>query len=183
MAVRSGLKWTLSAAVLLSVIAIVTVPNPTSEAGGRNPAATGNAWTDAPRHGNTMTAALVMLPTQIDRIPIEVSEQDPFNQSPPPPPQTPVPPPPQPVISPVVVAPVEAPQPPPMTHRFFGSMRNPDGQMLTYVTDGASTVQVVPGVTLSSGYVIDAITEREIRLRYPPLSSETRISIPPAPNP
>lgn len=62
-------------------------------------------------------------------------------------------------------------------------MRNPDGQVMTYVTDSASTVQAVPGVTLSSGYVIDAITAREVKLIYPPLSYESRISIPPAPNP
>ena len=183
MAVRPGLKWTLGAATLLSVFAIVAVPNPSPTAGpgSRDPTATVTAWTDAPRPAKAMTSSLAMVPTQIDRVPIEISDQDPFNQSPPPPPPAPVQP--TPVISPVMAAPVEAPQPPPMTHRFFGSMRNPDGQVLTYVTDGASTVQAVPGVTLSSGYVIDAITEREIRLLYPPLSSESRISIPPAPNP
>ncbi len=185
MAVRPGLKWTLGAAALLSVIAIVAVPNPSSKGGpgSRDPTATVAAWTDAPRPAKAMTSILAMVPTQIDRVPIEISEQDPFYQSPPPPPPAPAQPPPPPVTSPVVAAPVEAPQPPPMTHRFFGTMRNPDGQVLTYVTDGASTVQAVPGVTLSSGYVIDAITDREIHLLYPPLSSESRISIPPAPNP
>lgn len=171
--------------MLLSVFAIVAVPNqgPTARPGSRNPTATATAWADAPRPAKAETSTLALVPTQIDRVPIEISEQDPFYQSPPPPPPALVPPPPPPVISPVVAAPAEAPQPPPMTHRFFGSMRNPDGQVLTYVTDGASTVQAVPGVTLSSGYVIDAITEQEIRLLYPPLSSESRISIPPAPNP
>lgn len=185
MAVRPGLKWLLGAAVLLSLIAIVAGPSPGPNASVAlgNPSSPGSSWTDSSRSERNLASPLRMVPTKIDRIPIEISEQDPFNPFPPPPPPEPVQPPPPALIAPIEPTPEEAPQPPPMAHRFFGSMRNPDGQLMTYVTDGASTVQAMPGVTLSSGYVIDAITEREVKLIYPPLSYESRISIPPAPNP
>jgi hypothetical protein len=70
-----------------------------------------------------------------------------------------------------------------MTHRFFGSMRTPAGETLLYLTNGDTPIAARPGVMLNSGYRIEEVTPREIRLLYPPLEHHASVVIPPPPRP
>lgn len=64
------------------------------------------------------------------------------------------------------LAPV-APVAPPMNHRIVGRFVSPDGQRMVFLQDGPQTVLAVSGAVLSSGYAVDAVTPRELRLRHP----------------
>ena len=63
-----------------------------------------------------------------------------------------------------------------MEHRVIGRFRSPDGQQMVFLQDGAQTVTAAPGLTLSSGYVVESITARELRLRHP--LAEQTVSLP-----
>ncbi|GAA0771588.1 hypothetical protein GCM10009107_64100 [Ideonella azotifigens] len=70
------------------------------------------------------------------------------------------------------------PQAPPMTHRVLGRFAGPDGARLLFVQDGQQAVVAAPGVELSSGYRIEAITATEIRLRHPLLMPTVSLPLP-----
>lgn len=96
------------------------------------------------------------------------ASRDPFNPAPPPVPaevtraaaQAAKNEPAQPLAPPASVA-------PPMNHRIVGRFLSPDGQRLVFLQDGAQTVVAAPGVVLSSGFTVDTVTPRELRLRHP----------------
>lgn len=183
MAVRRSLQWVLGGSAALSALALLTLPSAppaVMEASPRDGAATPSwgATSGAPR----VAAAPVALPERIEREPLAAAEQDPF-MVPAVPAAAPVPTnAPAPVPPPVAPAPPPPPQPPAMTHRYFGSMRTPDGQALVYLSDGTAAVAALPGAALSSGYVVDSVSEREVRLLYPPLAHAASVTIPLAPN-
>jgi hypothetical protein len=54
-----------------------------------------------------------------------------------------------------------------MNHRLVGRFQSPEGQWLVFLQDGAQTVVAAPGVTLSSGYAVESVTAKEVRLRHP----------------
>jgi hypothetical protein len=68
------------------------------------------------------------------------------------------------------------PPPPPMNHVVVGRFQSPDGQHLVFVQDKTQAVIAAPGVELSTGYVIEAVTPQEIRLRHPLV--EQAVSLP-----
>ncbi|MCD2345006.1 hypothetical protein LRH25_32310 [Ideonella azotifigens] len=65
-----------------------------------------------------------------------------------------------------------------MTHRVLGRFAGPDGARLLFVQDGQQAVVAAPGVELSSGYRIEAITATEIRLRHPLLMPTVSLPLP-----
>lgn len=70
----------------------------------------------------------------------------------------------------------QAPTAPPMNHAVIGRFLSPEGQRLVFLQDGAQTVVAEPGVTLASGYVIETVTAKEVRLRH--LLAEQAVSLP-----
>jgi hypothetical protein len=54
-----------------------------------------------------------------------------------------------------------------MNHRIVGRFLSPDGQRLVFLQDGAQAVVAASGAVLSSGYIVDSVTPRELRLRHP----------------
>lgn len=70
----------------------------------------------------------------------------------------------------------QAPSAPPMNHVVIGRFLSPAGQRLIFLQDGTQTAVAEPGVALSSGYVIETVTPKEVRLRHP--LAEQAVSLP-----
>jgi hypothetical protein len=135
--------------------------------------------------GSTALAA-ISLPTRIEREALEPALRDPFMAyAPPAPPQPKAKPvikaaPPPPVFNAAPAA-VAAPSPPPLNLRFMGQMTAPNGDRLVYVASGESTVLLTQGQTLSNGYQVTSISERQVNFTYAPLGYTTQLSLPEAP--
>jgi len=86
--------------------------------------------------------------------------RDPFSparvQAEPPPPAAPTP------------EAVAKPGAPPLPFQYQGLLRR-DGQLVVFLTDGASLLIAREGETLSGQYRVDRVTERQIVLQYLPL--------------
>ena len=172
--VRRGLWWTLAGVGAISAWSVVKMPL----AGG----AQGSVVEPIVREHSTSGAVgatdspVTALPATVDREVVTVAERDPFADiaNPPAPSVAPA----TPVVKPFVGPPLPPP-PPPMTHRFFGAMRTPEGSMLVYLTDSDEQAPAKVGQALRSGYVVEAVTEREIKLVYPPLDHHTSVPVPP----
>lgn len=83
---------------------------------------------------------------------------------------------PEPVRHEAASPPLPVPAAPAMTHAVIGRFRTPEGRHLVYLQDGSSAVVAEPGVTLSSGYVVEALSPQELRLRHP--LAEHAVSLP-----
>lgn len=67
---------------------------------------------------------------------------------------------------------------PPMEHRVIGAFTTPEGERLVVLQDDAHSVVAASGVTMSSGYVIEGVTNHEVRLRHPLANQPVNLSIP-----
>jgi hypothetical protein len=74
--------------------------------------------------------------------------------------------------------PPPSPPPPPMNHRVIGRFQTPGGQWLVLVQDGAAAVQVEPALLLSSGWVVESVTTREVTLRHPLVKQASILAAP-----
>ena len=72
------------------------------------------------------------------------------------------------------------PAAPPMTHRVFGSIQDPDGRRLVFLVDGTQSVLATEGAALSTGYAVKAVTDTEIRLRHPLAEQDVTLPLPAA---
>jgi hypothetical protein len=137
-------------------------PAPMRVNGQANPSA-------SPRQSSNEDSALAAL---------SPAERDPFNS-------TPVAPPAQDkavVTAPQAVpaappAPPPAP-PPPMNHRVVGRFQSPEGAWLVFVQDGERAVPAAPGLALASGWVVESVTARELRLRHPQADQAVSLPLP-----
>lgn len=106
---------------------------------------------------------------------LSAAARDPFNATPPPPAPTPQQS--KAASSPAEVAPpAPPPPPPPMNHRVMGRFMSPGGQQMVFLQDGTQAVLAAPGAVLASGYVVEAVAAREVKLRHP--LAEQAVSLP-----
>lgn len=105
----------------------------------------------------------------LERRTLSPAERDPFHPSPtsPSPADTPPTVEPPPRAAAVEQAPPAAPPAPTMSHALLGRFQAPDGSWLVFLQDGEQVVQVVPGVTLSDGWRVDALSAHQVTLRHP----------------
>jgi hypothetical protein len=82
--------------------------------------------------------------------------------------------------------PPPAEQPPPsgpaLTHRFFGRVVGPDGQLLTLLTRTGDPIAISEGMALDDGYVVESVRADAVRLVYPPLGVIVELPLPPPPS-
>jgi hypothetical protein len=104
------------------------------------------------------------------------AERDPFNSTPPPPAQGKA------VVTAPQAAPAAPPAPPPasppMNHRVVGRFQSPAGAWLVFVQDGERAVPAAPGLALTSGWVVESVTARELRLRHPQVEQPVSLQVP-----
>jgi hypothetical protein len=74
--------------------------------------------------------------------------------------------------------PLPPPAPPPMTHRVVGRFQSPEGAWLVFVQDGERAVPAAPGLALASGWVVESVTARELRLRHPQADQAVSLPVP-----
>lgn len=60
-----------------------------------------------------------------------------------------------------------APAPPPMNHRWLGRFQSPEGKWLVLLQDAEQATPVSPGMVLSSGWVVEAVTAQAVQLLHP----------------
>ena len=178
--------WALAAAGLATLGAEFALPDPPGvvESAGAPAAPHSSSAANGLRDQQDVRATLrSLLASPLVSEALPAAEQDPFAspraaQIPASivvtPPTAPAPPP---------LAPAPTPQAPPMTHRYFGSMQDPDGVTRYYLTDGERAVAARDGALLSSGYVVEAVNEREIRLAYPATAVSAIVAITSVPRP
>jgi hypothetical protein len=65
-----------------------------------------------------------------------------------------------------------------MNHMVIGRFLSPEGQRLVFLQDGNQTVIAGAGVALSTGYVIETVTAKEVRLRHPLADQAISILLP-----
>lgn len=100
--------------------------------------------------------------------PLSPAERDPFYAEPSRPAASPV----SPALihaTPVAAtstSPPAPPQPPQMAHRVMGRFQSPDGAWLTFVQDGELAVLASAGLQLATGWVVESLTEDELRLSH-----------------
>jgi hypothetical protein len=123
----------------------------------------------------TSTAAA---PTQRDTedLTLSAASRDPFNVASPEPTPATANTLPEPVRHEAASPPLPVPAAPAMNHAVIGRFRTPEGRHLVYVQDGPGAVVAEPGVALSSGYVVEDLSPRELRLRHP--LAEHAVSLP-----
>lgn len=63
-----------------------------------------------------------------------------------------------------------------MNYRYMGSFVSPEGKSIVYLGKGDELLEIRAGQELSDGYVVEDLTEREIRLVYPRL--DLRFTLP-----
>ena len=169
-----ALRWALGASALASVWALwwpqspgAGEPTPAVTPAPKSSAAPGIPPAPVPKAG----------PTE-NEVSLSPASRDPFQLPPPPPP------PPAPNAAAKTAADASPPPPPPaappMTHRVFGSIQDPDGLRLVFLVDGAQQVLAVEGAALSSGYVVKTVTATEIRLRHPLAEQDVTLPLPAA---
>lgn len=178
---RPALRWTLgltsaaTAWALLSPADGNVTPAATSTLVnmGQSPAApSALGAANTVSHRKPSMAPPPPIPGRLPEAALEAADRDPFMIPPPPPPPAPSPPPPPPP-PPAAVA-------PPLNYRYLGSMLDPEGSRKVYLIRADKDVLVQSGTRLEEGYVVEAITDDEIRLIYEPLQQRAVIRIPPA---
>jgi hypothetical protein len=107
------------------------------------------------------------------------AEHDPFQR-----PATVVAPAPKPLASaqPATVPPPPAPvlpSPPPLTYRFLGRMRSPDGQTLVLLSNGSEVVAATAGVALDDGYIIERVSADAVHLQHTAPDATRSLALPP----
>lgn len=73
---------------------------------------------------------------------------------------------------------LELPPVPVFAHRLQGVMLDPSGQRQIFITDGDAIVVAQPERQLSSGYVVDSLTNDALLFRHPRLDVPVRMSLP-----
>ena len=117
---------------------------------------------------------------RLERPMLEPAARDPFVmevQAPVVSPKPPAPLPPPPVV---MAAPV-TPSMPPLSLRFAGRMRTPEGEDVVYMADGDNSLAITVGQSLPNGYRVEAITAKAVELRYLPSNVTTRLELPEPP--
>lgn len=104
---------------------------------------------------------------------LSVAAADPFEVAPPPPP----PPPKQPVVAPAP----PPPAPPPMNWRYFGQMTSPDNKRQVYLSRGDQAIAIEAGQRLDDGFLVDAVTAENVRLRHVDSGFQFLIALPESP--
>jgi hypothetical protein len=65
-----------------------------------------------------------------------------------------------------------------MNHRVVGRFQTPEGAWLVLVQDGERAVPAVPGLALASGWVVESVTARELRLRHSRVEQAESLPVP-----
>lgn len=68
--------------------------------------------------------------------------------------------------------------PPPLSYRYLGQMRSPDGSVFIYLSRGKLPVQVSVGQQMEDGYVVDSISTRAVHLTHSALGTKALVNIP-----
>lgn len=166
---RSSLRWLLAASLLLSVVALLL---PSTEAPISAVPSTDVAPAERPA-----AAGRPALPRRLPAIELERATFDPFagEQTASTRTQPAAPPVASPQAAPEVAS---APVAPAISYRFLGRMIDPDGKAVVYLAGSGREIPVSVGTTLPEGYVVEAMDEAGIHLRYPPLDVRAIVSIP-----
>ncbi|WP_157275332.1 hypothetical protein [Pelomonas sp. Root1444] len=69
---------------------------------------------------------------------------------------------------------------PPASPRIAGSFTSPEDEKSVFLSDGGQLLAAKPGLVLSSGYEVEAIGPRELRLRHPAASEPVVLPMPTA---
>jgi hypothetical protein len=169
-AIRPELRWLCAATVVASAAVYLTDPEL------RNPGAalagTAVAATEAPKPATpTASASSAISPTPR---PLSEAIADPFDPivvAPPPPPPAPKPPP---------APPPPPPPPPPLTWRYFGQMMLPDHKQQVFLARGEQVLPIEAGQQLDDGFIVDAITAENVRVRHVASGVQFSIALPEA---
>ena len=168
------------AATLLATAWALWWPDDAATDRGTSPSstqATGDESGVAKPRPPSVTASAAVTTATEDPPLLSAASRDPFFPAPPPAPAAPAKATPtEPSRAEPSPPPAPAPAPPPMNHRILGRFQSPEGQWLVFLQDGAQTVVAAPGVTLSSGYAVESVTAKEVRLRHP--LAEQPVSLP-----
>jgi hypothetical protein len=176
---RRGLIWVLGATVLASAAAMMLERQTTTVV---NAIEVTRSLPSVVADADVVLArpATSVLPTSLERWPVEPATRDPLwghtvGALPQTLPRAPVAP----------AAPAGPPQAPPpaMEWRYLGAIETPDGHRVNMLTSQAADQAVVaePGARLAGGYEILSIDAEAIVLVYPPLQLKAVIPIPPPP--
>lgn len=179
---RRGLKWSLGAASVASIAALLGPRAP-----GLVSAMDARVNSSLERLADLQPSAepsvqLMPLPTTLPSLSVGPAKRDIFAaiQAPllaqvsasPPVPSSSFPP---------AAAPPPIPQAPPANARYLGSMTGPDGKRLVYLARGDTSISISVGQQLDDGYVVEAITLEAVTLLYPPLDTRVTLPVPQVP--
>ena len=179
---RPGLRWLLLGTVGVSAAALLW---PEGEATRIIAVASRGADLErvVPSTVPTSSTGVVAAPIPF-RLPahlLEKAQFDPFAGGAPAPAPTPI----APAASKPFVGPVYVPPPPApsLNYRYLGQILDPDGRRLVYLARPDKDVLVGAGTRLDEGYVVEAIDDQGVRLRYPPLDAHAVVPSPTAHDP
>jgi len=110
------------------------------------------------------------LPAELPRPRLEPAAFDPFEGVKPPAPPV--------AVAAPQVAVVPAPTPPPLSYRFLGRVKDPDGRTHVYLSHEGKDLPVAKGSPLDEGYVVERLEADAVLVYYPPLDFHTQIRIP-----
>jgi hypothetical protein len=177
---RRSLVWALGASIVLSIAALWTTEAPRVVAAVAPQLREHAVSLDLPLASSTVvqTTAQMPLPAELPTLVLETARRDIFAPDLPPPPK--VVPLPVPVAAPAPPPP-PPPQAPPLTLRYLGSMRTPEGRQLVYLTRGDNAILVAVGDKLDEGYIVESIATDSVVLVYPQLDRRVTVPIPKAP--
>lgn len=178
-ALRPGLRWLLMSTVGVSAAALLW---PEGEANRivavatREPALPTATVLQGTSPADEATPR--SLPSELPAHLLDKADFDPFaGVQPAAPPVTAAAPAPKPFVGPLYVPP---PPPPTLNYRYLGQLLDPDGHRQVYLARPDKDVLVAVGTHLDEGYVVEAIDEQGVRLRYPPLNAQAIVPIPTA---
>jgi len=168
MTARPLLWWALGAAVALSAWALLSPPSapPALVQPAESRAAQTPSSSDEPE---TRPAALAAATVDLFTAP---SITVPTLPVPAAPPQAPA--------ALIAVSQIQTPlaPPPPAPPSFAGRMVGPGGERLVFLRDGADLQVAVVGQSTRTGYRVEAITERSVRLVQPAFDQAVDVAIP-----
>jgi hypothetical protein len=159
MILRPGLRWALGATGVASIVSLWWGEPAAAPGVGQVPSQSPGLQDSAylgPRVAAGADAALPPLPAALTRPLPEPSDRDVFNLVAPPPKPFIAPPPAPPPVAQVMPAPAPPP-PPPMTWRYLGGVRAPDGTAMVYLGQGDDVVLAQPGADLPGGWRIEDV--------------------------
>lgn len=181
---RRSLIWILLATLAMSAVAIF-MPGHTPDLAGAVTATpvtlaqlSDSARAAAPLAASPVAAAL---PANLPAPALEPAKRDIFGLATPVAPS----PPPAPVAAPIDQPPVAAPPPAaPMNYRYWGRMKTPEGQQISYLVKGDdrgdNVLPIAPGTELGDGWQVESMGEDSVALVYPALQQRVVIPIAPA---